>query len=127
MQECEACLTKWYEDGSLAMPVGAEGRPQEEMPQDLLEALPPVPKLNKLVLQAVADSDETNLVMPAYLVKDWSGKPRVATEFNSFMEKFLQSYKVLEEASLQTAKKDNDKRPGSENNNDPTPHKKKKP
>ena len=78
MESCIAdTLTSKFKDGSLNLRGG--DKVEVEMPQDLLDPLPTLPKLNKLVVTGL---DKTKLQIPIALVKDWQFHNHFGRQFS---------------------------------------------
>ena len=57
-----------------------------EVNEEALEPLPPVPQLNRLTL---TQDKKTDLRLPVKLVKQWRMHPSFGTEFGQWMDSFL--------------------------------------
>ena len=96
---------------------------EESMPNDLLEALPPPPKLNHLII--TGEELDKQLYLPAHIVKQWSLHQAHGKEFTKWLDEFLETYKIMDGHDADSKKGDDKKRGKGLGNDDGSPCKKK--
>ena len=68
-----------------------------EIPADLLQPFPSLPSMNLLVTKG--DDDKKALQIPARLVKQWAGDAEFGSRFQTWLDEFLNTYEIAEEAA----------------------------
>lgn len=106
----------------LVMPNGA--KLAKEVPNDLLDPLPQLPKLNVLVTVNEKEADsETTLQLPIAIVKQWANHPEFGKQFTSWLDKFSEKYTVIDPSQAAPEPKPGEKRPGQGHEGTPPPKK----
>jgi hypothetical protein len=83
-------LVEQYESRALPLPKGS--RPDlGEFTPDSVDAIPPRPKLNVLVINS-----ENQLQVPALIVKEWQLHPNFGIQFTVWLDKFVQTYSIAD-------------------------------
>jgi hypothetical protein len=90
-------LVENYVSGSAALPKNQ--KITKDLPADLIEPLPPLPKMNVLV---AAGDEQKKLYILAGLVKKWQFHENevLSKEFGQWLDEFCKSYSVLDESDL---------------------------
>ena len=104
----EDTIISKLKDGSMKHP-GADDL-KKEMPTDLLEAYPPLPTLNQLVIKG--EDDEKKLFMPVALVKQWCNSKNFGKDFTKFVDTFTTDFGILDDEA--PVPSPNKKRPAEE-------------
>ena len=87
-------VTTKLQDGVLNLPFG--DKVDKTMSEDLLEPLPPLPRMNKLV---VGGPEKNILQVPTTLVKEWQFHKAFGPPFMKWLDKFCERYTVVDAAS----------------------------
>ena len=117
----EEWLIDKYASGDVQLPGG--DKLQSEISNDLLEPFPPPPQLNQLVI--TGSEGEKQLKIPVALVKTWSLHPKFGKEFSAWLDTFLATHGVQDDAP--TVPETPNKRKGLQENTDGDPSSAKKP
>ena len=86
LQHISSVLLDKFKDGSMKLPNGEQL--QTTVPQDLLEPLPTLPRLNVLV--ATGSDENRKLQMPLPVFKQWKDHAVLGSEFVQWVEAFVQ-------------------------------------
>ena len=105
--------------GTLALPNNA--KLAKDVPEDLIEPLPALPKMNLLV---VAGPEKNKLFIPSTLVKRWQFHEQFGKEFVAWLDDFSASHAILDDTNTVPAPNPGQKRGKDDNGEDTSPNKK---
>ena len=87
-------LIEGYVSGASSLPNNQ--KLQKDVADDLLEPLPPLPKMNLLIVSGSND-EQKRLFMPSTLVKKWQFHPLFGKEFLNWLDEFSKKHSVMDE------------------------------